>query len=535
MSNRYPSVDNFKINSFKLAILTGLVFSLQVMLELRIAYVILLPGFMYWVLRFLAKRDFRVFLKAFVFAFIIPGILSLGIHAFWLFPTIIFRQNALGQLGDAYTTVNAVKFFSFATFENSLSLLHPNWPENIFGKTYFMKPEFFIIPILAFGSLFFINKENSEIKKYLIFFLLIGILGAFLAKGANEPFGGIYVWLFQNIPGFVMFRDPTKWYTLVAISYSILIPFTVWKIYEWLKSQTKFQISSVRQAQDKFKINSKNKILNLQNLFLILVTLYLMFLIRPALFGQLTGTFKSKTIPREYIRLESLFSSQKRFFRTFWLPSIQRFGLSSTAHPAISSEGFYGKYDKQQVLNELKKEKTEKVLAESAVKYIIVPYDSQGEIFLKDRKYDEKLYLNVLQDVRSVKYLREIDGFGKISVFEVPNPKDHFWSPSENLKINYKLINPTKYELTIKNAKKGDIIIFSESFDKYWTAYNSNFRIQSSEFNNRFNSFILPKSGNYVLEVYYTPQDWVNRGLVISIVSLVGIIAILIGFKLKKW
>jgi len=177
----------------------------------------------------------------------------------------------------------------------------------------------------------------------------------------------------------------------------------------------------------------------------------------------------------------------------------------------------------------------ERILQESSVKYVIIPYDSEGEIFLKDRKYDNKLYENTVSEVRKIQWLNEIDGFGKIKVFEISNPKDHFWSHDKEIKIKYKYINPTKYSLDIQNAKKGDVIIFSESYDKNWIVHNLEFRIHSSEFNNRFNSFILPKNGNYVLEVYYTPQDWVNRGLVVSIASLVGLIAILIGFKLKKW
>ena len=35
---------------------------------------------------------------------------------------------------------------------HALSLLHPNWPENLFGKVYFLQPEFLILPILAFSA-----------------------------------------------------------------------------------------------------------------------------------------------------------------------------------------------------------------------------------------------------------------------------------------------------------------------------------------------------------------------------------------------
>jgi hypothetical protein len=521
-------VDNFQRINLKLAILTGLVFSLLIMFELRIAYIVLLAGFIYWFLRFLEKRELKVFLKAFIFAFLIPGILSLGIHAFWLFPTIILRQNPANQLGTAYTTANAVQFFSFAKLENTISLLHPNWPENIFGKTYFMRPEFLLLPILAFLALLFIRRNGEARERiYIIFFAILGIIGAFLAKGANEPFGGVYLWMFSHIPGFIMFRDPTKWYLLVAISYSILIPYSMYKIFEWLKLRNKFSISN-------FQFPIKNKFFNPQNLFLIIISISLILLVYPAFLGELKGTFKPSSIPSEYVGLENFLSSQKTFSRILWVPQVQRFGLNSIAHPGVSSESFYGKYEIQQVLDELKKGKAERVLEEFAIKYIIVPYDTEGEIYLKDRKYDQALYLKTLNEVSKISYLKKVDGFGKIGVFEIAGVKEHFWSPSNSLNVNYENINPVEYKVAVKNAKKGDVIVFAESYDQKWIAKNSEFKIQSLEFGGIFNSFVLPKEGDYSLEIYYTPQDYVNIGVGVSVISLVFIFGSLAFLIIKK-
>ena len=163
---------------------------------------------------------------------IIPLFGLIALHAFWILPAILTHQNPLEQLGSAYSTTGAVKFFSFAALENALSLLHPNWPENLFGKTYFMKPEFLGLPILAYISLLFIStkektKEQKKTVQYVLYFALLALIAAFLAKGANDPFGEIYLWMFTNIPGFGVFRDSTKWYVLIAISYSLLIPFSL--------------------------------------------------------------------------------------------------------------------------------------------------------------------------------------------------------------------------------------------------------------------------------------------------------------------
>ena len=154
-----------------------------------------------------------------------------------MLPSFISRRNPIEDLGLAYSSLEAVKFFSFAKLEDTIGLLHPNWPENVFGKVGFPKPEFFILPLLAFCSLFFIKNEEKNKRKYILYFIVLGLLGIFLAKGTNEPFGVIYLWMFNHIPGFVMFRDPSKWYILIVISYSMLIPYSISKIYEYLKSR----------------------------------------------------------------------------------------------------------------------------------------------------------------------------------------------------------------------------------------------------------------------------------------------------------
>lgn len=87
-----------------------------------------------------------------------------------------------------------------------------------------------------------INSKLLNIEKgNILFFMLIGIAGAFMAKGANEPLGNINIWIFSIIPGMQMFRDPTKWYTLVAVSYAMLIPYSLYKFSETFLNFKKFQ------------------------------------------------------------------------------------------------------------------------------------------------------------------------------------------------------------------------------------------------------------------------------------------------------
>ncbi|HEX7042099.1 MAG TPA: hypothetical protein VF189_02525 [Patescibacteria group bacterium] len=274
-------------------------------------------------------------------------------------------------------------------------------------------------------------------------------------------------------------------------------------------------------------------------LFVLGVITYLLFIIRPALFGQLGGTFKSHQVPNDYNNFEVLLSSQKDFSRTFWIPSTQRFGFYSALHPAVSSQDFYHVASLSGVMDFLKKPNAERLLQDSSVKYVIVPFDSEEELFLKDRKYDEATYEKTVAQVKKISWLKEMSGFGKIHVFELSNSKGHFWT-KDNSQISYKEINPTEYVVNLKNAKKGDLLIFSESYDNGWIASIKNLKpktensknstISSTNYENILNSFVLSQNGDYMVKVFYQPQEWVNIGLWVSGITFTLVVFCLLIF-----
>lgn len=557
--------------NFKLSIIAGLVLALQAMFDARIAYVTMIAIGLYFIINLLTSlrvNGFKQIIFKVLFGFIISVLIAALLHFFWLLPLFLIGQNPIAQLGPAYNSSAAVKFLSFADFSHTLSFLHPNWPENIFGKIYFLQPEFILLPILTYSSLLFIRNsklnlptggQNSKLEfkiqkfknnlaieqsnnKTIIFFALLGLVGTFLAKGANPPFGEIYIWLFKHFPGFMMFRDPTKWYTLIAISYSVLVPLSVWRIYAWLNSKLNPPTGG-QNSKEQLKIQKY-----IPNLFLILTCFYLLFLIRPAVLGQLSGTFKTTRAPGEYVKLKDFLYNQPQFFRTLWVPVTQRFSFSSDNHPAISGQGILEVTDTPKVGMQLFKPNSEQLIQEAGVKYIIVPYDSEAEIFLKDRKYDEEQYRETVNRLKSVKWLKPLDEkFGKIVLFEVPNTRDHFFLVPQThdlrSKINYQMINPTKYLVNLKNMKKGTTLVFSESYDVGWKAKVVNdssvkeiatVAYGGLTMTNRLNSFVLPESQSYTLEVIYEPQKWVNVGLIVAIGTFILCILFLAHIFMKS-
>jgi hypothetical protein len=272
---------------WKSAIVNGLWLSLLVAFDLRVAYIVLLGVGLYALVR----------KKLPVVSFVISLVVAASVHAFWILPTV-FAGTGLATLGEEFTHIGMLRFLSVADFSHALSLLHPNWPENMFGKVYFLQPEFLILPILAFAALLW---KESRIR----FFAILGLVGAFMAKGTQEPFGGIFEWMFAYVPGFVMFRDPTKFYLLIAVAYAILIPFVLERVKKPAVT--------------------------------VIFVLFWLFTIRQLFVGQLTGTFRPAPVPHEYVQLKEMLATDPVPSRTLWIPAKSPYAYFSDMHPALST------------------------------------------------------------------------------------------------------------------------------------------------------------------------------------------------------
>ncbi|MBI5619665.1 hypothetical protein HY950_01770 [Candidatus Gottesmanbacteria bacterium] len=358
-------------------IANGLLLATQVMFDPRIALLTILAVLLYQIV--VGKSS----IKNLFLSLGVPILFTTILHLYWLIPLITNPSVVGRQIGEA--TSAAVEYLSFASFSQTLSLLHPNWPENIFGKIYFMRPEFLVLPLIAFGSLLFL--KNSKQNRTTLFFVFLALLGAFLAKGASEPFGEVYIWLFNHVPGFALFRDPTKFYLYVALAFSMLIPFSLERV---------------------------NKVKMVSLLFVI----FWAFTIREALLGQLTGTFKPMTVPQEYIRLKDFLYRQPEQFQTLWVPERQRFGFRSLLHPALDARLVSKQSSISGILAWITREDTKKELDALQVRYVVVPSDVRGELFLTDRTYDEVLYNEAIQALDSLSWLKRISAFAPVILYE---------------------------------------------------------------------------------------------------------------------
>lgn len=251
-----------------------------------------------YILIFLKSMKIQLFKNIIATGFLV-GVILIGMHAFWLLPAFFSRNP---QLPQTYERAGQIDFLSFSSLLHSIFLQQPHWYKNVFGQISDPKLEFFIIPLLTFLAPILRRKD-----KIVGFWLIITVLSIFLSKGSKEPLGIVYVWLFTHIPGFSLFRDPVKFYTLLALSYSILISITVSNLTKLVKFTP------------------------------ILVLIYLILIARPIFLGQMTGMFSFPRYEQEYLDQGKILERDKSFSRIFWIPTHQPLGYTNVNHPWVGA------------------------------------------------------------------------------------------------------------------------------------------------------------------------------------------------------
>lgn len=144
------------------------------------------------------------------------------------------------------------------------------------------------------------------------FFALLALLGIFLSKQVAPPGGFVYKLLFEYFPGFSAFREASKFYVLIAMSYSVMISGGV----AWLWQQRK-----------------------LRWLFWSILGFLMLFSVwnvRSYITGDIASLFVIKTPATDYARLNNFLSTQTGYGRTMIVPKYSRWMWYATDIPRIS-------------------------------------------------------------------------------------------------------------------------------------------------------------------------------------------------------
>ena len=296
-------VTNAIYSTARKKILAALFLGLLGFFDIRFLYILFLLILIKSLFDFFGSDKKSVTIRQYFTFGIICGLTLLGLNFYWLFAQI--KYPLAQDIFNSFTQFST----KFVNIGHSILAIAPHWYKNIFGKISQLRVEFILLPILVFLAPIFKRKDKT-----VLFWLSIVIISTFLVKGGSQPLGDIYPWLHSNLPGFSFFRDSTKFFFLVFLSYSVLISITVEEVLKRIGGSRKIKV-----------------------VFLLLISFYLLYLVRPVFLNQMTGTFSINPKQKDFQSLASILKGDKSFGRVFWIPTTYPLSYSDLDHPIVEA------------------------------------------------------------------------------------------------------------------------------------------------------------------------------------------------------
>lgn len=355
--------ENYNARTIFIAALSVSVF---VLTDIRYVYLafLLFGVFIFYQFLILPSKDYFSIFGRLVVLVGLSTIMLIGILAYMIIPAF-FAQGA--NLPSGYADISQTNFLGFTTIANAILLLQPHWYENVFGQLSELQWQFVLFPLLAFSAPI-LNRKNKTIG----FWLIVSILGIFLTKGSLEPFGEVYTWLFTNFPGFSLFRDSTKFYVFIALSYTVLSSYTIHAL-------------------------SKSKLLGI--IIGIAAVSISLLITSPVWQEKMTGILSSPRHLDSFRIVASQLSSDQNFGRILWIPGRTPLSYADVNHPSVESSrllslrpfaiGVVGNYELFNFLRDAPF--MNQILRIAAVSYVAYPYPDEKRFNLKE---DENEYYN---------------------------------------------------------------------------------------------------------------------------------------------
>lgn len=517
------------------------IYSFGIFYEIRLMYLLTIVLIFYFI--FFCFNQIKIYWRNIIFSIII----LILINIFWLLP--VFTGSASNHLG---VVINRPLLNNFQyNILNAFNVFNYVWTEftNVSLKNAFY---LWFLPLLSFLSLFFL-KFNKKYKKEIIFFALVSLIGIIIAKQAAVPFMGLFQWLRENFPGFIIFRDSYKFYFVISFGYLGLLSYSL--LY--------------------FKNNRLRIFRVVYYLFIIFIFIISLLNLRPFLQKKL-DTNKIKTVQSDYLMFNNLVVSQEDFFRSLEVPRRFRWIVYTVNHPGVSFEHLlvndfpklnteYSLFVKDRNLKNIelfKKDYSNQLFDVLSIKYITIPpRDTQYNRDLWQIFYGENGRYLYIAELDKLFYLKKIyTGTDGLVIYENEGFRPHIYITAEKEtiykeisyeKIEFSQSNSTEYRVHLKNISQKVFLNFSEKYHYDWKlrvgAFNwfqalldkKYFLFDGYHYQNdaNLNSFYLDPaeicqdyicsqnadgSYNINLTLYFKPQSYFYLGLIISGSTLLG-------------
>lgn len=120
--------------------------------------------------------------------------------------------------------MNSFRYMGYWAWWSGMSPGHFYIPfAKIFNSNYVFILYSFFPAILAYLAVNLIHFFNPKTKKIIIFWLVVFMVSIFVSKGTVSPGGGIFEFLWNNLPMFKIYRDPWAKFTPLIIISSVVL------------------------------------------------------------------------------------------------------------------------------------------------------------------------------------------------------------------------------------------------------------------------------------------------------------------------
>jgi hypothetical protein len=393
--------------SAKNVTVTALVFCVCSAYEPRIFYIVLWVLAGYTAYYFIAYPQTARFSSAakIAAAAAAPVVLYILANMYW----ILGLTKASSLTGNVLLS-KSLFGSGYWSLREALTLFYPWWDggQPVAFIVHPIPAYMWAIPIAA-GLGFIVQRKSKQVT----FFAAVTLLGILLSKQSDYPFPQLYSWLFAHWPEFSAYREPTMFYILIALGYTVLIG----ALLEWLW------------------LNRQKSILRFIALWVssgLLLGIFASNLV-PVVSGSIGTLFVARSTPSDYLELNRYILSDTSFSRLLWFPASSRWGVFTNVHPKLeasdlvpsTSTGVFGLNSsvqgatyRDQVSEIFKPNYAEAIFAALGIKYLIVPSAdfSTGDDPFSGYGDDRQFFVDSLN---SVPWLNRVNiGTSQIAVYE---------------------------------------------------------------------------------------------------------------------
>lgn len=532
----------YLFNSYFLILQTG-------HLTLAVAYTFV-PLVFFYLISFIENNDNRYLVYALIVNLMVGivefryGFISIGLvclflvfyKKYWhlLFSVaVILLSNLYWILPISFTnylysdTILSRDLFGSHFFKqiDALFLYHPFWTYGKVGVFENHYPSIFsiILPASFFYYLYNYKSLNQRFK-FTSFFVLLGVLGVFLGKQDNQPFGYIYKYFYENLPGFGMYREATKFYLMTSLGFTVSIGTLFASI--------------------------KNNIV--KYVLILLFLIYQTSILLPVISNKLNSTFIPRNIPDEYVHFNEKIDAEGDFYRVLWLPRLSRWASNSPLHQNISVTDFaYSSWLKfynpgEPVHLDLSRfifKLTDQEFADLAIKYVVVPHTDiyNDDNFFSDYGNEKPLYISNLYSRFGTPII-----YGDLYIFKTNLSNAGLFSFNKSYTRSFVKLSSVEYVISLDTKYGGDGFVFLETFHPNWYLFPvKGFSWWKAPFlkpiadKNHYveygyaNAWNLSQEdldrarnekGEVELVLYFLPQTYFYYGLTISLSTLFGLV-----------